>query len=372
VLKPAPLLGFIRSPLRTAESRNPKTGAWVRVAPFIYADGTTDPPELLRDVPELNYFSKGIRAVCLSLVAVALVCVLLSALWVFVYRQHSVVIAAQPVFLYVICFGSAMMALCPLVSSYDESNGWDTDKLGRACVANVWLDSLGHMIVYSAIFTKLLRVNRCMRYKTSQIEIWRTIWPCTLLILLVVVILAAWTATGDYRWERSEIDDITGETIGRCNGGVTYVYMFFIYLLHFVPAVLAGIMAYKTTGVDDLYSEAKWVLTFILVQVQVLIVGAPVVFILQDVSPNGRILGYTLLMWTFPMTVVGLIFLPKMLTVRRMQRNAAGSRAGTSSTNPEASSNGDAGARVEATANEHEVTSPRTVRGPKIQIVTFD
>ena len=32
---------------------------------------------------------------------------------------------------------------------------------------------------------------------------------------------------------------------------------------------LAGAFAYKTLGVDDLYSESKWVLIFILVQFQV-------------------------------------------------------------------------------------------------------
>jgi hypothetical protein len=42
-----------------------------------------------------------------------------------------------------------------------------------------------------------------------------------------------------------------------------------IYVLLFIPTILTGIMAWKTSGVDDLYSESKWVLAFILVQFQV-------------------------------------------------------------------------------------------------------
>lgn len=61
---------------------------------------------------------------------------------------------------------------------------------------------------------------------------------------------------------------MTGESIGSCTGNVApclYLTGFFL----FVPVALAGAFAYKTLGVDDLYSESKWVLIFILVQFQV-------------------------------------------------------------------------------------------------------
>lgn len=113
------------------------------------------PPQLLRDIPEQNYLSPSVRAVGLTLMSIALLVVALSAFWVFRNRNHSVVIAAQPVLLYTLCFGSATICFVILVSSYDESYGWDKEMLTNACFASVWLDALGNMIAYTALFTKV-------------------------------------------------------------------------------------------------------------------------------------------------------------------------------------------------------------------------
>jgi hypothetical protein len=56
---------------------------------------------------------------------------------------------------------------------------------------------------------------------------------------------------------------------GRCVPEASAAIVAPIYILHFIPAILTGILAWKTSGVDDLYSESKWVLAFILVQFQV-------------------------------------------------------------------------------------------------------
>lgn len=108
-----------------------------------------------------------------------------------------------------------------------------------------------------------------MRYKTKQIAVWRVMWPTVILFSLVISLLAVWTAHVGFDWVRKVIDETTGETIGRCEAEHSAPYIAPIYILHFVPTILAGVMAYKTSGMDDLYSEAKWVLVFILVQIQV-------------------------------------------------------------------------------------------------------
>lgn len=103
----------------------------------------------------MNYLSPSIRVVGLVLMSVALGAVFLASCWVYSNRNHTVVIAAQPVLLYALCLGSAMMALTILLSSFDESYGWDQEMLGKACVGGVWLDSLGHMVAFGALFTKV-------------------------------------------------------------------------------------------------------------------------------------------------------------------------------------------------------------------------
>lgn len=137
------------------EIYDPSSRHWIEHAAFVYAGGRNTPPARLRDEPEMNYLSPHIRATGLALMSIALFCVLLSVIWVFVKRNHSVVIAAQPLLLYALCLGSAMVALVILLSSYDESYGWDKKMLSKACVGNIWLDSLGNTIALGALFTKV-------------------------------------------------------------------------------------------------------------------------------------------------------------------------------------------------------------------------
>ena len=161
-----------------------------------------------------------------------------------------------------------------------------------------------------------------MRYNTNNVAMWQVLWPCTLLLLFVLICLIVWTVEGDYGWERQITDPISGESVGRCNGANSDSYFAPIYALSFVPIVLACVMAWKTIGLDDLYSDSKWVLAFILVQIQVLLVGAPVVMILDGTNPSGRYVGLTLLTFSFPVSSMGLIILPKAMLVRRIRHKS--------------------------------------------------
>ena len=108
-----------------------------------------------------------------------------------------------------------------------------------------------------------------MLFKTTNTEVWRVIWPGALLLAVMVGLLIGFTISGSHYWERHVTDEISGESIGRCTNDGSIVFLFPLYALHFLPMILAGIMAFKTSGVDDLFSESKWVLAFILVQLQV-------------------------------------------------------------------------------------------------------
>ena len=134
---------------------NASNGGAGFLAPYYFADGTRKPPALLRTMPEQNYLSDDVRAIGLSLASVAVCVILVSVFWVTRYRNHSVVIAAQPPFLYVLCLGSIVTTSAIYVSSFDEGSGWDEILLDRACIAAPWLISLGHIVTYSALFTKV-------------------------------------------------------------------------------------------------------------------------------------------------------------------------------------------------------------------------
>ena len=137
------------------ETLDPASGEFFKREDFFYADGSNQPPFLLRDVPEQNYIDCRIRATGIGLMGVALAVVLFSAAWVFLHRDHSVVIAAQPIYLYALCLGSAIISLNILFISPDEGQGWTEEMLDKSCVAAVWVNAIGMLLVYGSIFAKV-------------------------------------------------------------------------------------------------------------------------------------------------------------------------------------------------------------------------
>jgi hypothetical protein len=117
------------------------------------------------------------------------------------------------------------------------------------------------------------------------------------------------------RWERSEINEITGESIGMCESEQWAPFLAALATLMVIPSALTGIMAYMTKDVDEAYSESWWIFALILVQLEVAFIGVPVVIILRGVSTDGRYLGLIFMMWTFAISPLILIILPKVLAV---------------------------------------------------------
>ena len=58
----------------------------------------------------------------------------------------------------------------------------------------------------------------------------------------------------------------------------------------------------------------------VLVQCEVILFAAPMFALLRDVSTDGRYVGFVLLIWTFPMSTLGLIIGPKIGAFRRARR----------------------------------------------------
>jgi hypothetical protein len=78
--------------------------------------------------------------------------------------------------------------------------------------------------------------------------------------------------------------------------------------------------------VDEEYSESHWIFIMVFVQCEVILFAAPMIALLQDVSTDGRYIGYVLLVWTFPMSTLLLIIGPKVLAFRRAQAESSGQR----------------------------------------------
>jgi len=59
----------------------------------------------------------------------------------------------------------------------------------------------------------------------------------------------------------------------------------------------------------------------VLVQCEVILFSAPMFALLRDVSTDGRYVGFVILIWTFPISTLGLLIGPKVGAFRRARRD---------------------------------------------------
>jgi hypothetical protein len=298
-------------------------GTWTNVTNFVYADGTTEPPKLLRDIPEQNYVNSVIRGLGLAFMGVVILMALMTVIWVYIHREHRVLRGAQPHFLYVLAVGSAISASTLVPISFDERNGLSQEQLSQACMAIPWLLSLGHIITYGALFSKLWRINKVLQFSRRKINIRQVAWPTAILASLALFVLSMWTGLDAFQWEREEINEVTGESIGQCVSDHMGSFLAPLVILMLIPTIMTGYMAYQTKDVDDVYSESQWIFTMILVQIEVVFVTVPTIIILRDVSTDGLFIILMFLVLTFPSSALGFIIVPKVFAYNEATRSAS-------------------------------------------------
>uniref|UniRef100_A0A6V2K2C7 G-protein coupled receptors family 3 profile domain-containing protein n=1 Tax=Ditylum brightwellii TaxID=49249 RepID=A0A6V2K2C7_9STRA len=284
------------------------------INPFIYADGRTTPPSLQREAFENNFLSSGIRATGLSLVAIGIAINLIMATWVFINRKKRPVRVSQPLFLGFICFGSITSLISIILISFDESYGVSATYLGKMCNAALWFFFLGYLIVYSTIFSKLWRINKVLSLRRRVVKPIHVAAPATILITCAIIVLVVWVIVDPLKWDRQTIDDFTGETFGRCSSRYVTVYISVLTALCVIATFIAGIMAYKCKDISDEFAETRYIFTAILTQVQVWIIGIPIIILVNSMSVNATYIAKALLVFIFAVSVVLLVIGPKILS----------------------------------------------------------
>ncbi|KAL7552918.1 hypothetical protein ACHAWF_016171 [Thalassiosira exigua] len=232
--------------------------AWAEVpgVSFIYTDGTSTQPTPVREVFENNYLTGSVRTTGLALYGIAAFICISLATWTFARRRSTIIRAAQPEFMYLLCFGSLASLTAIVTLSFDESYGTSVRSLSAMCTATPWLFFTGYIIIYMALFSKLRRINSVLSFRRRQVKAHHVILPAAVLTLLALIILALWTALDPWVWVRETVDDATGETFGRCTSNNATAYIVPLAVLMIVATLLAAMMAYKTKDISSAYSEA--------------------------------------------------------------------------------------------------------------------
>jgi len=255
---------------------------------FVYRNGATTAP-LLRNVPEQNHLPTSLRVFGLTLMGLSMLTSMLCAMWIYKYRKHRVILASQPFFLYLICLGTFIQASAIATISFDEGAGWSARQLDGACQATPWLLVLGFVVIYGSLWTKMSRVNSILQFQRRQLQISRTLRPMIVFVILAVGVLIVWTITDPLVWSRTPVDESSGESIGVCDCDHFAAFMGPLVFLAVIPAGMTALFAWKTRDVDDSYTESFWILILILVQIEAMMVAAPIIVILRDLSTEGYV-----------------------------------------------------------------------------------
>jgi gamma-aminobutyric acid type B receptor len=79
-------------------------------------------------------------------------------------RKDAAVQRAQPFFMQqLLCGGSVLTSTAIFTLSWDEGAGWSDRQLDMACMATPWFFFVGHMVMFSAMFSRLWRVDKVMQ-----------------------------------------------------------------------------------------------------------------------------------------------------------------------------------------------------------------
>ena len=153
--------------IKMVPSRKYDNGVWVDIEgnPFIFADGTSNPPESLPPVKQsLNLIGNPGRYAAYALMGMAMFAVIATWLWLFWFWRERVVSSSQPLFLILVSIGCFVMVSAIIPLSFDEELTEDESALDRACVASPWLYTTGAVIALSALFAKTRGVHKVCQF----------------------------------------------------------------------------------------------------------------------------------------------------------------------------------------------------------------
>jgi len=299
------------------ETGEAEKGAWKAVegTEFLFFDGTPNEPLPRRETFNSHFLSPGVQIAGFALSGFALLLALLSWAWVFVFRETMIVKASQPEFLYLLCFGAALVAPSPIFVSFDEDKGVSESALTVMCQVFPWMFVIGYLIMYLSLFSKLWRLSRLLQIRRQAVQIKQVMWPFICIIAGSIAVLLVWQLYDPLKWEREVISvgDERYETYGQCASEKGMVpYLLPLAVLIFVAVGVTGWFAWKMKDVQAELSESRWIFAGIFLHIQTWLIGVPIFYITESVSRDASYLMLVVLAFSFSTSQVALVIWPKM------------------------------------------------------------
>lgn len=288
--------------------------------------------------PKENYSYVGQSWLIFGFSALAIICFasLVSLIWMQVYRSKNVVMASQPLFLYLLVFG-VILSTCAIIpmsaqTGYryleDPITGKVTDEpnpdiplVDAACMMAPWFYGIGFSIMFSALCAKVLRVKRIFdagsQMRKKQVEIKDVMVVMAGMLTAETIILLVWTIMDPLMWHREIAQEFNGyvlESTGRCQSDNGNIYITTQALWHAVCLAFVLLLCWMTADIPTEFAEGSYISLSVLCIFQVSILALPIGYMVQD-TPDVFYFVRCAAMFLPNFTVLCLIFCPKMYRV---------------------------------------------------------
>ena len=280
---------------------------------------------------ELNLVGQAAVVSGLVIMSMVVLVAALLAVWVIRHRRSQVVQAKQPEFLIILLVGIILWELTLLPAGRDDTN---TDEIDRACMATVWLDRMGELLVMTSLFLKLWRVNQIFhaaealqRRVVSRQAIFNA-FMAFLAFNLIILITAS--VVDPMVWVRVPIngDDDYSDTIGYCdNGGpVGLALTSLLHIVNLIVLITLGVQAYRAREISSDFSEARGVALAIFSLLQLTIVASPVAELTKTTDTTANYVLQVLVYTMANVSFLVFIFGPLVQDERKSKLNRGSSR----------------------------------------------
>ena len=270
----------------------------------------------------------GLRYAGITLAGITIFCAIAFSAWVWKYRSHFVVRVLQPMFLLLICLGVVFMSASLVPFSLDDGV-ISKEGCDMACNAIPWLLSMGFTIAFSALNSKLWRINRIVkgarRCQRTIVQKKDVLLPFAILFSFNFAFLLTLTLVDPLSWVY-EVDLVySWSSYGRCaasDDGVAVAMLGLMGAFNAIALILACIQAWHARGLSEECSEAKYLGFALYTWLQFLIVGLPVLFLIDDDNVRAKYFITIALVFAVSMSMLLIIFVPLFISFRRSRQDA--------------------------------------------------
>lgn len=183
-----------------------------------------------------------------------------------------------------------------------------------------WFFFIGHIMMFSAMFTKLWRVDKVLQFRRTKVTVLHVLGPLAVLLAATLIVLVTWTVYDPWSWERTIISEIPFETYGEC--GNEHFWAFFGPLMGLIVFAegTSAFFAWKTSDLPEDFRESQSVLFTICTHIQAWIIGVPILSVLHQSSSDATYFGRVLLIWLFSVSGVVCAVYPKIFRAIQLRR----------------------------------------------------